>query len=115
ETEATNQVVRVGCYQCTDTREGYLRLLLEVLTVKMFAKKAPDIWARDANFGRVVVEQTSTLEEGQLRLVFKELGRFPYFGLVAQGWLAAALEEMGHKELSVGLNGWSLANPDPGE
>ena len=75
-----------------------------MLTVKMFAKKFPDIWARDANFGRFIVGELADIEKGQLKLGFEDLGNFPYFGPITEGWFAYSFEVMGLKNVKVALD-----------
>lgn len=112
---ARQQLVKVGRYQGAYATNTYLKLLMKMLTVKMFAKKFPDIWSRDANFGQVSLGDLAEIESGHLSIYFKELGSFPYFGPICQGWFAFSLETMGLKDVKVELQDWSMAKPDPGE
>lgn len=114
-TEAEAQLYKAGRYQGSYATNTYLKLLLKMLTMKMFAKKFPDIWARDANFGRLTVGDLADLEKGRLTISLKELGKFPYFGPVTQGWFHYSFEVMGLKDVKVELQDWSMQNPDPGE
>lgn len=107
-------LVRGGRYVGNFATNTYLKLLMKMLTVNMFAKKFPDIWARDANFGKVTVDASQT-DKGRLMVRFQELGTYPYFGPSCQGWLSFSLETMGLKNVKCELEGWSMQNPDPGE
>jgi hypothetical protein len=109
-----DQLVKVGRYQGAYATNTYLKLLMKMLTVKMFAKKFPDIWARDANFGKFVVGDLAEIEKGKLMLGFDDLGSFPYFGPITEGWFAYSFEVMGLKNVKVALQDWSPQNPDPG-
>src|SRR6266542_5163586 len=51
---AQDELIKVGRYQGSYATNTYLKLLMKMLTMRMFAKKFPDIWARDANFGKMV-------------------------------------------------------------
>jgi hypothetical protein len=113
--DAEQQLVKAGRYQGAYATNTYLKLLMKMLTMKMFAKKFPDIWARDANFGRAVLGDLDDIANGRLDVGFKELGKFPYFGPITQGWFSFAFETMGLKNVKVELQNWSLQNPDPGE
>jgi hypothetical protein len=113
--EAQDQLVKAGRYQGAYATNTYLKLLMKMLTMKMFAKKFPDIWARDANFGKLVVGEIAEIEKGKLMLGFRELGKFPYFGPITQGWFSYSFETMGLKNVKVELQDWTLQNPDPGE
>src|SRR6185503_15093867 len=46
--DAQEQLVKAGRYQGAYATNTYLKLLMKMLTMKMFAKKFPDICARDA-------------------------------------------------------------------
>ncbi len=109
------QLIKAGRYQGAYATNTYLKLLMKMLTVKMFAKKFPDIWSRDANFGRVEVGNLADIDSGKLMIHFKDLGKFPYFGPITQGWFSYSFEVMGLKNLKVDLHDWSMQNPDPGE
>jgi hypothetical protein len=112
--QQADQLVKCGRYMGAFATNTYLKLLMKMLTVKMFAKKFPDIWQRDANFGRVELGDLAEIEKGKLTIYFKDL-KFAYFGPITQGWFSFSLETMGLKGLSVENAGWSVTNPDPGE
>src|SRR5437763_11987378 len=86
------ELVKLGRYQGAYATNTYLKLLMKMLTVKMFAKKFPDIWARDANFGKFVVGDLAEIDKGKLRLGFEDLTAFPYFGPITEGWFAYSFE-----------------------
>jgi hypothetical protein len=112
---AQAQLVKVGRHMGAFATTTYLKLLMKMLTVKMFAKKFPDLWARDANFGTVSLGDLAQIEVGELSINFKDLEKYPYFGPICEGWFAFSLETMGLKELKVKVLNWSMQNPDPGE
>jgi hypothetical protein len=112
--QAQAQLVRTGRHMGSYATNTYLKLLMKMMSMKMFAKKYPDIWARDANFAKLSCDITD-IDSGRLLLNFKELGTYPYFGPVCQGWFAFAFETMGLKNVKVDLMNWSMQNPDPGE
>lgn len=113
--DAEQQLVKVGGYQGAYATNTYLKLLMKMLTMKMFAKKFPDIWSRDANFGKVGLGDLGDIDSGKLLINFSEIGRFPYFGPICQGWFGYSFGVMGLKDVKVDLVNWSLQNPDPGE
>ena len=113
--DAMKMLAELGRYQGAYATNTYLKLLMKMLTVKMFVKKFPDIWQRDANFGKVVVGNLTELDKGRLYLELRELGSYAYFGAVSVGWFAFSFEAMGLKNVQVQVVDWSLQNPDPGE
>jgi hypothetical protein len=112
--QAADQLVKVGRYMGAFATNTYLKLLMKMLTVKMFAKKFPDIWQRDANFGRVELGDLAEIGDGKLTIHFKDLN-WAYFGPICNGWFSFSLETMGLKGLKVETANWSIQNPDPGE
>lgn len=113
--DARKQLVRTGNHMGEFLTNPYVRLLMKMLTMKMFAKKFPDLWARDANFGTVVLGDLADIEKGELKVGLKDLGRFPYFGPITEGWFTYSLSAMGFKDLKVQLLDWSMDKPDPSE
>jgi hypothetical protein len=113
--DAQEQLVKVGRYQGAYATSTYLKLLMKMLTMKMFAKKLPDIWSRDANFAKISVGDLADIDKGKLAIRFDELGKFPYFGPTCQGWFSYSFEVMGLKNVKVDLVEWSLNSPDPGQ
>ncbi len=111
---AQDELIKVGRYQGSYATNTYLKLLMKMLTMRMFAKKFPDIWARDANFGKMVTGDLADIDKGELRIDFQEMSDFPYFGPITKGWFAFSFEVMGLKELNVELRDWSMQKPDPG-
>jgi hypothetical protein len=110
---ATDQLRACGRYSGAYATNTYLKLLFKFLSVKMFAEKIPQIWSRDASFGKISADLTS-LKSGQMTLHFNEVNNYPYFGPNCEGWFAFTFETMGLKDVRVDLQNWSLQNPDPG-
>jgi hypothetical protein len=90
----------------------FLKLLLKVLTPRMFARKFPDMFARDHKFGRIEID---TVEDHGMVVIFKEVGGYDYFAPFAHGWGGFALKSIGVKNLKMRLTPWSLAAPGPAE
>jgi hypothetical protein len=112
-TKATNDLYQCGRHMGSYATNTYLKLLLKMLTIKMFAKKFPDIWARDANFGKLSID-IAELESGKLIISMTGLENYPYFGPICQGWYSFSFETMGLKNVKVELKNWSIQTPDPG-
>jgi hypothetical protein len=111
--KAFDQLVACGRYSGNYATNTYLKLLFKILSVKMFAEKLPQIWSRDASFGKIETD-LSNVKSGHLVMRFKELADYPYFGPNCQGWFGFTFETMGLKNVKIELQNWSLGNPDPG-
>src|SRR5690242_7553924 len=68
--KAQDELIKLGRYQGNYATNTYLKLLMKMLTMRMFAKKFPDIWARDANFGKMETGDLADIDKGQLRIDF---------------------------------------------
>jgi hypothetical protein len=110
--EARKQLVKAGRHFGAYATNTYLKLLMKMLTVKMFAKKIPDLWGRDTNFGKITLGDIDEISQGKLTINYTELGDYPYFGPTTEGWFAFGLETMGLKELTVTAADWSMKNPN---
>jgi hypothetical protein len=111
--EAEAQLRACGRYSGAYATNTYLKLLFKILSVKMFAEKIPQIWSRDASFGKISADSTK-LKSGELTLHFTEVENYPFFGPNCQGWFAFTFETMRLKNVNVALRNWSLQRPDPG-
>ncbi len=114
DAEAVDTLVRCGVSMGEYATNTYLRLLMKVVTMKILARKFPSIWRKDANFGDLEAD-ASEVKDGKLKIHMKNLGSYPYFGPICQGWNEYALEAMGLKNVKMELQDWSLESPDPGE
>lgn len=88
----------------------YMKLLLKVLTPRMFARKFPDFFARDFKGGQIVIEAA---EERRLAILFTEVGDLDHIGAICGGFIGTTFELIGVKGLEVLRTNWSLAKPNP--
>jgi hypothetical protein len=112
--QATEQLHACGRYSGEYATNTYLKLLFKILSVKMFVEKMPQIWSRDASFGKIVAD-VADLKTGRVGLRFQEMNDYPFFGPLCEGWFRFTFETMGLKNVKVALQNWSLQRPDPGE
>lgn len=111
EDRAREAMIACGRYMATEATNTFLRLLMRVLTPGLFAKKLPDLWARDCSGGKVTVDVSNE------RLICRLTGvkDFAHCGPVSLGWATFALQNMGKPVVSSKLHAWSLATPNPDE
>jgi len=98
----------VGSYATTT----FLKLLLKVLTPRMFASKFPDFYKRDQKGGEGLVEEIGTKH---VILVARGIKGYDHFGPVTVGWSSVPLRGMGLKGVKVSCSPWSLEAPGPEE
>lgn len=110
DTSAQQHLIDCGKFTATEASNTFLRLLMKLLTPVLFAKKLPDLWARDCKVGRFVVD----VQDERIRNRLHDLTEWDHIGPVAAGYVTFALEAMGKTITKTEIHGWSLAKPsDP--
>jgi len=107
ERSAQNHLIECGKHAAHDASNTFLRLLMKMLTPTLFAKKLPDIWARDCTVGKI----TTQVFNDKLRNHLTGVAGFDHIGPVCVGYVTFALEAMGKSITKTELHGWSLATP----
>jgi hypothetical protein len=104
----------VACGQSVakDAATTFLRLLMKILTPVLFAKKIPDIWARDSKGGKMTAD-ASHVDDRLLVMRLTDVEGFDHIGPLAVGWITFAMTAMGKKGVQGKAIGWSLATPGP--
>jgi hypothetical protein len=108
ENRARTELIECGKFTAREATNTFLRLLMKLLTPALFAKKLPDLWARDCTSGKIVVE----VHDDRIKNRLLEMEGFDHIAPVAVGYVAFALESMGKSITKTALHGWSLAAPD---
>jgi hypothetical protein len=112
EASARSDLVRCGEAMGDYATGSFLKLLLRVLTPRMFASKFPDLWAHDHQGGSITVPK---LEEKGMTIVVNDVEGFDHIAVTAMGLIHVALRAIGLKEVVIDCPSWSLANPGPRE
>jgi hypothetical protein len=110
EEESYDLLVKCGKAISDYALTTYMRLLLKVLTPRMFARKFPDFWARDHQGGAIVVD---TVEDHRLIILFKGVDDLDHIGAIAVGFIGTTFEAIGVPGLQVLRPNWSLAEASP--
>jgi hypothetical protein len=92
--------------------DTYLKLLWRFMTIGLFAKKIQSFWARDHKGGRFDLERLDT-EKRVIRTVHSGIGGYDYVAGTAPGFIRAALEALGQKNVKVTTEGFTLENHSP--
>jgi hypothetical protein len=114
EQKAYEALRNCGRFTAEAATNTFLKLLMKVMTPAVFAKKAPDLWARDNRYGRMVTDM-SKLEDRRIMVGLRGVAGYNHAGPVAAGFGMFALQTVGAKNVDVRVNGWSLADPSPAE
>ncbi len=102
----------LGMFTAGKATSTFLRLIMKILTPGLFAKKAPDFWARDNRIGRMESD-VSKIDEKRLVVHLRDISPLTHVAPSAAGFAKFALKTIGLKNLSVVTRGWSLAEPAP--
>jgi hypothetical protein len=114
ESSAYDALYRCGHYIGENATQGYLKLLLRIMTAGLFARKVGDFWKRDHRVGELKGDH-SFIREKRVPCVLSGIEEYPYVAPTACGFMCNALEAMGYAQVKCVLSGWSLANPAPSE
>ncbi len=97
---AHRNAVALGRHLSNAATGTFMRLLLKVLTPKVFLKKVPDIWPRMFNFG-TFESDPSAFEECGATMLMRDVGGFDHVDAVSTGWIEAVFVAMGHEDAQV--------------
>lgn len=86
-----DELKRCGHFIADDAASTYMKLLMKVLTPKLFARQFPEVWKRYHDFGKLASDM-SHIEEN--RVVFTIPG-YPYVAPMCHGWLEFAFDCLG--------------------
>lgn len=115
ERAAYDELLAYGQYVGSEFAQGFLKPFMQVVTMKLFAKKLPNIWARDhGDDGRLEVD-IAPVDEGRMPLRFAGLGGYDHVGVATLGWIRGAMARFAFKTVDVKQAGWSLVQPAPPE
>lgn len=95
----------------TTAMGSFLRLLMKLMTPKLFSQKVPTIWERDHRTGKLEVDASDIAAK---HLVFKvsDIEGYDYIGAGLNGFMCAPLEACGCKILRH-EDDWKLDTPGP--
>jgi hypothetical protein len=92
---------------------SFLKILLRMLTPRLFALKFPDMWGRDMQESGYA--EIAASEDKRIVILLREVGGFDHLGPVAEGWIGFTLASMGLKHLEMTSSPWSMEEPGPPE
>jgi hypothetical protein len=115
EAGAYQDLLTYGQYVGREVCSGALKQLMLVSTLKLFAKKLPELWARDHQRDGKLESDISQLEDSRLGLQLSGIRGYDHVGVVTLGWLRGAMASFTPKTVQIKQTGWSLANAAPSE
>jgi hypothetical protein len=95
-----DELIECGKFIGHEATNSFLRLLIKFLNPAVFARKFPEFWSRDHNFGTVSVDN-SEFKDRKLVINLSGVEGYDFIGPVCAGWIHKAFESMGVKGLKV--------------
>jgi hypothetical protein len=115
EAGAYEDLVTYGQYVASQRLDGPLRPLMQIVTLKLFAKTLPKIWARDHQDDSHLEVDIAPIEEGRLPVQIRGTQGYSHSGVVMLGWIKQAISLVARRPVHVKQRGWSLDKPAPDE
>lgn len=76
----------------------FLRLLMRMMTPRLFARKAQTIWSKDHRGGTIKADP-SKLAQKEMTITISELDGFAYMNAISLGWMRFGFGAMGCKNV----------------
>jgi hypothetical protein len=105
-------LVKCGHYTCEIATSTYLKLLLRILTPKIWASKVTHYFKRDMSRGHVTVD-SSAVDKNRLVVHLEDIEGFDHLGPVSAGFLQRSIQSLGKKDVTVTQEGYSFEKPGP--
>jgi len=105
-------LVRCGEHVGNYATNTFFKLLLKILTPRMFASRFSEFYKRDQVGGEGIVEEVAS---NRVVLLARGIKGYDHFGPVTSGWASVPFRGMGLKNVKVTCSPWSLEEPGPDE
>lgn len=102
----------LGIFSAQKATSSSLKLLMRVLTPALYAKKAPEFWAREYRIGKLEAD-LSAVDAKKLVFHLREIAPLVHVAPIAAGFTKFALGRVGLAAVEVTTHGWSVAEPSP--
>ncbi len=105
-------LVRCGEQTGHYSTNTFFRLLLKILTPRMFASRFSEFYKRDQQGGEGLVEEVG---QNHVALMARDIKGYDHFGPITVGFASIPFRGMGLKNVRLSCSPWSLAEPGPTE
>jgi len=99
---------------CEDAASTFMKLILKIMTPRLFAKKFPDFWVRDMRGGVMTVDP-SELTHNRFVAHLVDVDGFEHVGPAGCGFIGFAMEKITGGPVNIVVSPWSLERPGPAE
>lgn len=115
ETRIHDDIMAYGQLVGSEATNGTLRPFMSIVTPKLFAKKLPELWARDYRGESKLEADFSQVDESRLPLRLSGIRGYDHVGVAMLGWIKNAMRGLLGKSPVVKQTGWSVRHPAPSE
>jgi hypothetical protein len=105
-------LLKCGYHTCDVVTSVYMKLLLKILTPKIWASKVGHYFKRDHTRGHVMVD-SSEVDQNRLVVHLQDIGGFDHFAAISAGFLERSMQTLGKKDVTVTQEGYSFESPGP--
>jgi hypothetical protein len=104
----------IACGQAIsqDGLNTFLRLLLKIMTLRLFVMKFKDFWSRDVR-GAVMTVDSSAFEQRRVTCTLEHVDGFDHLGPTGIGFIGLAMEKIAGCPVAIVVSPWSLEQPGP--
>jgi hypothetical protein len=110
-----DDLLAYGQFVGKKTVDGALKPFMAIVSPKLFARKLPELWARDHRGESKLESEFTQLDEGRLPIRFTGIRGYDHVGVAALGWIKTAVGSLVGKTPQVRQTGWSLRHTSPSE
>lgn len=115
EARIYDDVMTYGQFVGTEATQGALKPFMAIVSPRLFAKKLPDLWARDFRGESRLETDFSLVDESRLSLRLSGIRGYDHVGVAMLGWIKTALRGLLEKTPLVKQTGWSIRHTAPSE
>jgi hypothetical protein len=110
-----DDLLAYGQFVGKKTIDGALKPFMAIVSPKLFARKLPELWARDYRGEGKLESEFAQVDEGRLAVRFTGIRGYDHVGVAALGWIKTAVGSLVGKTPQVKQTGWSLRHASPSE
>jgi hypothetical protein len=110
-----DDLLAYGQFVGSEATNGVLKPFMSIVSPKIFAKKLPDLWARDHRGESKLESDFSVVDESRVPFRLSGVRGYDHIGIVMLGWIKSALTGLLGKTPVVKQTGWSLRHSAPSE
>jgi hypothetical protein len=110
-----DDLVHYGQFVGSEATNGVLKPFMSIVSPRVFAKRLPELWARDHRGESQLESDFSQIDEARVPLRLLGIRGYDHVGVAMLGWIKVALTGLLRKTPSLKQTGWSIRHAAPSE